>query len=63
MVKAGINESDNGTKYVNSIYFAAITIGTIGYGDITASNNIEMVFVSCIAVLSSGIFAYILSNI
>ncbi|EGR32930.1 hypothetical protein IMG5_066590 [Ichthyophthirius multifiliis] len=63
MHKVQIQNSDNYTKYVNSVYFAAITIGTIGYGDITPNNNLEQLFVTFIAILSSGIFAYILSNI
>ncbi len=63
MDKIGIQDSSNYTKYIYSIYFAAITIGTVGYGDITPNNNLEQLFIACMAILSSGIFAYILSNI
>ncbi|EGR32054.1 cation channel family protein, putative [Ichthyophthirius multifiliis] len=61
--KQQITESSVYTRYVYSIYFSAITIGTVGYGDITPNNDLERLFISCVAIISSGIFAYILSNI
>ncbi len=34
---------------------------TIGYGDITPTNNSEKLFVTMFAIFSSGIFAYIIN--
>ena len=31
----GIQDADNSTKYLESIYFALVTAITVGYGDIT----------------------------
>ncbi|KAL4434572.1 hypothetical protein ABPG74_007356 [Tetrahymena malaccensis] len=50
-------------KYIDSIYFSVITIGTIGFGDIVPVSSIEKSCLTCMAVFSCGIFAYILSNI
>ncbi|EWS73859.1 cation channel family protein, putative (macronuclear) [Tetrahymena thermophila SB210] len=51
------------TKYISSLYFSVITIGTIGYGDILPQNEIERGVLACMAIMACGIFAYILSNI
>lgn len=36
---------------------------TVGYGDITAANQYEMVFVNCMMLLSSGMFGYSINSI
>lgn len=51
------------TKYVNSLYFSIITTVTIGYGDVTPITNIEKIFTVVIALLSSVVFAYIMSSV
>ncbi|KAL4454663.1 hypothetical protein ABPG74_021868 [Tetrahymena malaccensis] len=51
------------TKYISSLYFSVITIGTIGYGDILPQNEIERGVLAAMAIMACGIFAYILSNI
>ncbi len=49
--------------YLRSLYFAIITITTIGYGDISATTDLERVLVGLMALISSGVFAYIVSII
>ncbi|EWS73856.1 cation channel family protein (macronuclear) [Tetrahymena thermophila SB210] len=51
------------SQYVSSIYFSVVTIGTIGYGDIVAKSDIEKVFICFMAIFTSVIFGYILTNI
>ncbi|KAL4499232.1 hypothetical protein ABPG72_006818 [Tetrahymena utriculariae] len=51
------------TKYISSLYFSVVTIGTIGYGDILPQNEIERGVLAGMAIMTCGIFAYILSNI
>ncbi len=46
---------------MRSLYFAIITITTIGYGDISATTDIERIVVGFMALISSGVFAYIIS--
>ncbi|KAL4454667.1 hypothetical protein ABPG74_021872 [Tetrahymena malaccensis] len=51
------------SQYVSSIYFSVVTISTIGYGDIVAKSDIEKVFICFMAIFTSVIFSYILTNI
>jgi hypothetical protein len=46
---------------ISCLYWAAITMTTIGYGDITPTNNTEKLFVTIYAIFSSCIFAYIIN--
>ena len=50
-------------RYINSIYFAIITMNTVGYGDITAQNLQEKLFVVCMALVSCGVFAFAVNTI
>ncbi|KRX05690.1 Cyclic nucleotide-binding protein [Pseudocohnilembus persalinus] len=49
--------------YINSLYWAVITMITVGYGDITPVNTIERIFVIVITLISCGIFGYSLNSI
>jgi hypothetical protein len=50
-------------KYLASLYWAAVTVSTVGYGDIVPSNNIEMFI--CLFLLFSGValYSYIVSTL
>lgn len=50
-------------RYLASIYWAVVTCATVGYGDITPTNVIEVVV--CILLLLIGVtaYSYIVSNI
>jgi hypothetical protein len=50
-------------RYVNSLYWAIITMTTMGYGDVIPLNTREKVFVIVTALISSVIFAYSMNNI
>ena len=45
------------------MYWSVTTMTTVGYGDITASNTIECVFLTCSMILMSCIFGYSITNI
>ncbi|KAL4462121.1 hypothetical protein ABPG74_000966 [Tetrahymena malaccensis] len=49
--------------YISSIYWSIITMATIGYGDLHPVTDIEMIYVSFISLVSSGIFGYALNQI
>ncbi|KAL4471032.1 hypothetical protein ABPG73_015583 [Tetrahymena malaccensis] len=50
-------------RYINSIYFAFITMITVGYGDIVPVSYLEKQYVIVITVISSGLFGYSINTI
>ncbi|CAD8095084.1 unnamed protein product [Paramecium sonneborni] len=57
-----INESP-WKQYNYSFYWATMTMTTVGYGDITAQSQLEIIYVDIIMFLSSGVFAYSMNSI
>jgi hypothetical protein len=62
MTKYGINESDWGVKYISAFYFSVTTMITVGYGDINANTQSEMIFAVFAMVLASATFGYSMSS-
>ena len=56
-------DEDDTDRYINSIYWAVITMITVGYGDISPQNSIEKVFVCLMSMLCCFVFAYALNHI
>ena len=50
-------------KYAYAFYWAAVTIMTVGYGDITPQNGIETLYATFIVVVGCGLFAYYIKYI
>jgi len=55
-------ENDWTTEYVNSLYWAATTATTVGYGDISPVSTGEKVFGIISMVMSVGIYGYIIGS-
>ena len=52
----GLFESSSYDQYVESLYWSVTTITTVGYGDISANNNLEKIF--CILVMIIGVICF-----
>ena len=63
LVRGLYDQSKSTDAYVNSLYFAVTTTMTIGYGDIHALTNNEMICAIFAMGLGSGVFAYIVGKL
>ncbi|PHT53660.1 Potassium channel GORK [Capsicum baccatum] len=55
-------EIDLWTRYITSLYFAVVTMATVGYGEIHAVNVREMIFVMIYVSFDMILGAYLLGN-
>lgn len=52
----GIEDYNEGDLYVTAVYFTVTTIVTVGYGDITAQNNVEKIV--CVFLMIFGVISF-----
>ena len=63
MRESGIINESVISKYTTSCYWAVVTISTVGYGDITPSNEMEMIVTITLMFLGVSMYSYILSRL
>nr|XP_033511256.1 potassium channel SKOR-like isoform X2 [Nicotiana tomentosiformis] len=59
---AHFRDIDLWTRYITSLYFAIVTMATVGYGEIHAVNTKEMIFVMIYVSFDMILGAYLLGN-
>ncbi len=63
MTKFELDHEDYGVKYLYSLYWSVVTLMTVGYGDITASNANEAAFATIMCMLGCGMYSYSINEI
>ncbi|KAM3130514.1 hypothetical protein pb186bvf_017423 [Paramecium bursaria] len=63
IIKLNLLDQSLFTQYCYSFYWAATTMATVGYGDITGQNLHEILCSSVLIFFSSGIFAFTINSI
>jgi hypothetical protein len=63
VVRAGIETADNFTQYLRSLYWAIVTMTTVGYGDITPFRNTEYILSIVVILLGASTYAFMIGNI
>uniref|UniRef100_A0ACD5ZRR3 Uncharacterized protein n=1 Tax=Avena sativa TaxID=4498 RepID=A0ACD5ZRR3_AVESA len=59
---SNFREIDITTRYITSMYFAIVTMATVGYGDIHAVNVREMIFIMIYVSFDMVLGAYLIGN-
>ncbi|KAL4438361.1 hypothetical protein ABPG74_009784 [Tetrahymena malaccensis] len=58
----GMDLQNTKSMYIVSLYFCAISITTIGYGDVVAKNDNERIFVIFMSLTSTGVLGYTINR-
>lgn len=58
LTQYNIQYEDWSVKYIYSLYYSAITVVTVGYGDLVPATNPERVFTVIYSLFVSGILCY-----
>ncbi|KDO27241.1 hypothetical protein SPRG_07490, partial [Saprolegnia parasitica CBS 223.65] len=62
-VAYGINGSSPPTQYIASLYWSVMTIGTIGYGDVSVVTSAERMIAILCMIIGCGSYSFIIGSI
>ena len=55
--------ADGFTQYLHALYWCVTTLTTIGYGDITPSTNVKIIYTMVVMVLGVTMYGYVIGNV
>ena len=59
----GIDDEPAATRYIAACYWAVVTISTVGYGDITPTNETEAIVTIFLVFIGVSMYSYIISRL
>ena len=59
----GIDNESVSTRYIAACYWAVVTISTVGYGDITPTNETEVITTIFLVFIGVSMYSYIMSRL
>ncbi len=62
-INSSLESASLTTKYLTSLYWSITTLTTVGYGDITPTNDLEIVFTLVVMFLGVSMYAFIIGNV
>lgn len=63
LTSASLDNVRTMTQYMKSLYWSITTLTTVGYGDITPTNDLEIAFTLVIMFLGVSMYAFIIGNV
>lgn len=63
VAQAHLIDTDQATQYISSLYWAATTFATVGYGDISANTTLERIFCIFWMIFSVYYFSFVIGSL
>merc|ERR1719313_216874 len=60
---SGADTDTNGKRYAVTLYWVFTTMTTVGYGDITPTNDLERIYAVVVMIFGATVFGYIIGSI